>query len=81
MLTAWDSAVALIVSQGETNATGRQLLALAVAAAGRIERFRVAPVAREAPQIVVCLGKAPTTAVVPAPWGGLAFEPRATASA
>ena len=46
--TAWDTATVLIRAQGETNATARQLLALAEAAAGHIERCRVATVADQA---------------------------------
>ncbi|MET0399690.1 MAG: hypothetical protein ABW277_23080 [Longimicrobiaceae bacterium] len=48
MDTAWDNATSLIRVHGETDATARQLLSLAEAAAGHIEQCRVAAVTHQA---------------------------------
>ena len=62
MDTAWDTAITLIRAQGETDSTGRQLLALAEAAAGHIEQSRIAVVADQAAGVARRLGDEGTAA-------------------
>lgn len=66
MENAWSDAVALIDAQGESDATARQLVALAEAAEGHIAAARVTAVARSAAELATRRGDRITAAAAAA---------------